>query len=446
MHISVFGTGYVGLVSGTCFSEIGNRVVCFDIDAEKINGLKKGAIPIYEPGLEELVKNNLAAGRLHFSNDIKEALRDAEILFLAVGTPPCPDGSADLKYIDAAARDIARNLDHNIIIATKSTVPVGTADRIREIITTHLKGAYKVDVVSNPEFLREGAAVKDFLNPERVIVGIDDQVLKAPFTMLYQSVTRSDRPLIFMGVRSAELTKYASNAFLATKISFANEMALLCEKTGGDIRQVTYGMGFDSRIGSRFLHAGIGYGGSCFPKDVRALRKTAADHGLAFSLIDEVENINDRQKLLPLAWLKENFRELSGKTIAVWGLSFKPRTNDIREAPALSIIPALLAEKAIVKAYDPKAMPEAQKVLSKEVIFCKDALEAAESADAVLILTEWDEFRSVDFAEVKQIMRGKCVFDGRNIYSPEMVGNFGLTYKCVGDGSSQTNRIKLSYE
>ena len=432
MKIVIFGTGYVGLVSGTCFSELGNQVTCFDIDQKKIDNLKQGILPIYEPGLGEMVESNAEAKRLHFTTDTREAMHDAEIAFLAVGTPQGPDGSANLDYIMAAAESIASNLTRDLIVATKSTVPVGTADKIREIFKAKASKKFKVDIVSNPEFLREGAAVKDFLNPERVIVGIDNPALQKVFTTLYSTTTRADRPLIFMDVRSAELTKYAANAFLATKISFINGIANLCEKVGADVNKVSYGMGWDSRIGSRFLHAGIGYGGSCFPKDVRALHTTAKEHGFDFKLLTEVEAINNYQKKLPLQFLSKIFPSLKGKTIAIWGLTFKPRTNDVRESPALSIIPDLIKAGARIQAFDPKGMNEAQELLPLETVFCHDALNAVKGADALLLLTEWDEFRTVDLAEIKQLMRGNYLFDGRNIYTASAVEAAGFTYQGVG--------------
>ncbi|HSX42278.1 MAG TPA: UDP-glucose/GDP-mannose dehydrogenase family protein [Candidatus Saccharimonadales bacterium] len=429
MRIAAFGTGYVGLVSGTCFAELGNHVIGYDIDEKKIAALKNGHIPIYEPGLEELVKSNVESGRLTFTTDIKAAIKDVKVIFLGVGTPSAPDGSADLQYLFAAADAIVKNVKHEVVVATKSTVPVGTADKLRAIFK---KTKVKIHVASNPEFLREGAAVKDFLNPERVIVGVDDDKLKPIFEQLYKGVARVERPLIFTSVRSAELAKYACNAFLATKISFINEIAALCEVVDADIHQIAYGMGLDTRIGSRFLHAGIGYGGSCFPKDVRALQHITRENGLTPGLLDAVDEINERQKGLLLRKLAHHLPKLKDKTIAVWGITFKPRTDDTRESPALTIIPKLLEAGARVQAYDPKGMSEARHQLPKETLFCAHAFDALKGADALLLLTEWDEFRTVDLNEVRGLMKGRILLDGRNIYNRQDATKAGLTYAGIG--------------
>lgn len=432
MQIAVFGVGYVGLVSGTCFAELGNHVVGYDIDAKKVKALHAGRIPIYEPGLEEMVAANIESKRLTFTTNIKTAIKGAEVIFLAVGTPSGSDGSADLSYLFQAAEAIAKELDHDVIVATKSTVPVGTADELRRIFKV---SKYHVEVASNPEFLREGAAVKDFLNAERVIVGLDNPKLQPTFQTLYKGIVRTERPLVFVSVRSAELTKYACNAFLATKISFINEMAFLAEKVGANIHEIARGMGTDSRIGSRFLHAGIGYGGSCFPKDVRALQHTSREEEITPVLLDAVEAINARQKLLLMRKLERFLPKLDGKKIAVWGLTFKPRTDDIREAPALIVINELLKAGAAVSVYDPKGMPEAKHQLDKAVKFNDSALEAAKGADAVMVLTEWDEFRTLDLKELRKVLRQPILLDGRNVYTPTEAAAAGLKYEGIGLGN-----------
>lgn len=429
MRISVFGSGYVGLVAGACFAELGNHVIAYDPDKQKIDQLKKGISPIYEPGIEDLITANSKAGRLVFTTDIKESLKDAEVVFLAVGTPSSSDGSANLEYLFAAAKDIVKHLDHDVVLATKSTVPVGTADQLREIFKA---AKFKVTVGSNPEFLREGAAVKDFMNPERVIVGLDDDKYVSVFQELYRGVVRTERPLVFMSVRSAELTKYASNSFLATKISFVNDISSLAELVGADIHQITYGMGLDTRIGSRFLQAGVGYGGSCFPKDVRALQFMFHDSGDRSHLLEAIETINQRQKELPIRKLKKHIEEVEDKTIAIWGLTFKPRTDDVREAASLTVIPALISQGAKVRAYDPKGVDNIKPQLPKTVSYFESAFEAAKGADALILLTEWDEFRTVDLAELKKTMKGDVLIDGRNVYTPAVAQKAGLRYEGVG--------------
>lgn len=430
MHVAVLGTGYVGLVDATCFAELGNHVTCIDIDTQKIEYLKKGIIPIYEPGLAEMVVSNHKAGRLTFTTDTAAGIQEAAIVFLAVGTPSAKDGSADLRYLFKAAEDVAKALTQPVVICTKSTVPVGTADKLRAIFKQHSK--YPVELTSNPEFLREGAAVKDFLNAERVVVGLDNDAYKPLFEELYRGIVRTKRPLIFMSVRSAELTKYACNAFLATKISFVNDIAMFAEQAGANIKEVTRGMGLDSRIGSRFLAAGIGYGGSCFPKDVRALQHMMRTHGHDTAVLDAVEQVNMRQKHLLVHRAEEALGTLSGKTIAIWGLTFKPRTDDMREAASLEIIPALIKAGAQVRAYDPKGMEEAEHLLPKEVTFTKSALEAAQGANALLLLTEWDEFRTIALKEVKTVMKGTTLLDGRNIFSPADAEAAGFSYRGIG--------------
>jgi UDPglucose 6-dehydrogenase len=434
MHIAVLGTGYVGLVSGTCFAELGNHVACIDVDAGKIDRLKAGEVPIYEPGLQELVQENTGAGRLRFTTDIVDGIKDAKIIFLAVGTPSASDGSADLSYLFQAARDIAKALTQSVVVVTKSTVPVGTADQLRDIFKA--EAGHVVHVASNPEFLREGAAIKDFLNAERVVVGVDEPELQPLFEELYRGVVRTDRPLVFTSVRSAELTKYACNAFLATKISFVNEMATLAEEVGANIKDITRGMGLDSRIGTRFLQAGIGYGGSCFPKDVRALRFTMAQAGMQPQLLDAVDGINERQKELLLKRVTAALGSLDDKTIAVWGLTFKPRTDDVRESAALSLVPKLVEAGARVQAFDPKGMDEARHHLPPETIFASSSLGAVKGADALLVLTEWDEFRNIELEEVAQAMRGTLLLDGRNIYTSAMTKKAGLDWHGVGISQS----------
>jgi UDPglucose 6-dehydrogenase len=431
MHIAILGTGYVGLVSGTCFAELGNTVTCYDIDSAKIEGLQAGKLPIYEPGLAELVSTNEAAGRLHFTTDLTATLAEAEVVFLAVGTPSAPDGSANLEYLFAAAESVAEHLDHTVVIATKSTVPVGTAQQLRNIFTE--KSKVVVEVASNPEFLREGAAVKDFLNAERVIVGLDNPAFRPVFERLYQGITRADRPLLFMSVKSAELTKYAANAFLATKISFVNDMAMLAEATGANIKEITRGMGFDSRIGSRYLSAGVGYGGSCFPKDVRALQHMMRTANLDPQLIAAVEQTNEFQKQRFFNLVTASLGTLKGKTIAVWGLTFKPRTDDVRESAALALIPRFQQAGATIQAYDPKGKLEAARQLGeKGITYTDSSLEAVKNADALLVLTEWDEFRTVDLNQIAHTMHGKDIFDGRNIYTKELATAAGLTWHGIG--------------
>lgn len=430
MRISVFGSGYVGLVAGTCFAELGNHVVCYDPDKKKTAMLKKGISPIYEPGLEDMIESNASAGRLEFTTDINESIKDAEVIFLAVGTPSAPDGSADLSYLFQAAQEIVDNLRHDVVVATKSTVPVGTADALRKIFKASKQ---KITVASNPEFLREGAAVKDFMNPERVIVGLDDHKHEKLFEKLYRGVVRTERPLVFMSVRSAELTKYACNAFLATKISFVNEIAHLAEHVGANIGQITHAMGLDSRIGSRFLAAGVGYGGSCFPKDVRALQHIYRDSIAEEStILQAVELINARHKSLPLVKLRRHMEDWKDKVIAVWGLTFKPRTDDVRESAALTVIPALVEEGAIVRAYDPKGVDNIRPQLPETVIYCQSAFEAVTGADALILLTEWDEFRTVDLAEILQLKRGSLLIDGRNVYKRDHAHEAGFIYEGIG--------------
>ncbi len=430
MKIGVIGTGYVGLVAAACFAENGNSVVGVDIDAAKIEGLLRGQIPIYEPGLAEIVVQNLAEGRLRFTTDIAAAVRESDVLFIAVGTPQDEDGSADLQYVLKVAEQIADAMNGPKIVVNKSTVPVGTAAKVRAAIqarTTHT-----VSVVSNPEFLKEGAAVDDFLKPDRVVIGTDDPKAEAVMRELYEPFVRTGKPILAMDNVSAELTKYASNAMLALRISFMNEVANLCDATGADVELVRRGMATDSRIGPAFLFPGLGYGGSCFPKDVKAIDHASREHGAPMEIVAAVERVNSRQKTMMLPRIESMLGGLGGRKIAVWGIAFKPKTDDIREAPALFIIEGLIAKGATVAAYDPKAMDHARSLLPKAVSLTKNAYAALEGADALLLATEWNEFREPDFAKMKSLMRRPLIFDGRNIYNPKTVKAMGFEYVGVG--------------
>lgn len=435
MKLAFIGTGYVGLVSGTCMAEIGHTVICADIDKKKIDKLRRGGIPIYEFGLEELVRENVRQKRLSFTTDVGKAIREADVVFSAVGTPPdAKTGQADLKYVFAAAEVFGKNLNGYKIFVNKSTVPVGTGDRVREAIAAVANGKHEFDVVSNPEFLREGAAVKDFLNPDRVVVGASSERAWTMMEKIYRPIARVGRPVMLTDVKSAEIIKYASNAFLATKISFINEIANFIEKAGGNVKEVARGMGFDSRIGSRFLYAGIGYGGSCFPKDVKALIHTGGEYAFDFSILRAVEASNEKQKLLPVTYLKKALKSLKGKKIALWGISFKPRTDDVREAPALSIIESLTAAGATVVVFDPVAMETGKMAIgkNKRVKYAKDQYEALRGADALVIVTEWDEFRTADYKEIGKCMKGNVIVDGRNILERDEAEAAGLVYYGVG--------------
>jgi UDPglucose 6-dehydrogenase len=442
MKISVIGTGYVGLVTGTCLAETGNDVICMDIDGRKIEMLNSGVVPIYEPGLEELIKRNVAHGRLGFTTDMPLAVKSSDIIFIAVGTPPGEDGSADLKYVLGAAGEIGKYLNGYKVVINKSTVPVGTADKVRAAVLGRTK--HKFDVVSNPEFLKEGAAIEDFMKPDRVVIGVDSPKAAALMQELYAPFVRTGRPVLVMDIRSAEMTKYASNAMLAVKISFINEMALICAGLGADIDNVRKGMGFDRRIGFEFLFPGVGYGGSCFPKDVKALVQTASANGVDAKVLQAVEEVNERQKSLLSRMILGHFaggtgkgaaggrKPLSGKTIAIWGLSFKPRTDDMREAPAVVIINNLLRAGAVVKAHDPIAMPEGRKIFKNRIQFMEDGYEALRGADALAVVTEWSEFRTPDFKKMKRLMKRPVIFDGRNIYNQEELRKLGYTYYGIG--------------
>jgi UDPglucose 6-dehydrogenase len=415
MKIAVVGTGYVGLVTGTCFAETGNTVTCIDIDKEKVKKLQGGKVTIYEPGLEQLFERNIKQQRLLFTTDLKEGIKDAKIIFLALPTPPGEDGSADLKYILKVADDLGELLTDYTVVVDKSTVPVGTADKVRARIA--VKAKVEFDVVSNPEFLREGVAVEDFMKPERVVIGTTSPKARKVMESLYAPFVRQGNPLVFMDERSAELTKYAANSFLATKITFMNEIANLCELLGADVDSVRKGVGTDSRIGKRFLFPGIGYGGSCFPKDVQALAKSSSDTNYDFKILKAVMSVNEDQKTKLIPRVKEFFKgNLKGKTIAMWGLSFKPHTDDIREAPALYNIDALLAEGVTIKAHDPEAMENVKKVIGDKIQYCPTPYEAADGADAIFIATEWPEFRTPDFDKLGTILKTKVIFDGRNLY------------------------------
>lgn len=436
MKIVVIGTGYVGLVTGTCFAEVGIDVVCIDVDHKKIENLQKGIMPIYEPGLEEMVIRNAEKGRLQFSTSLKDNLAGADVAFIAVGTPPGEDGSADLKYVIAVAKEIGANINDYIVVVTKSTVPVGTALKVREAVQSELTARGKdlsFDVASNPEFLKEGAAIEDFLKPDRIVVGVESKKAEDVMRKLYKPFLLNGHPIIFMDVPSAEMTKYAANAMLATKISFMNDIANLCEIMGADVNLVRKGIGSDPRIGNRFIYPGIGYGGSCFPKDVKALIKTAAENAYNMRILNAVEEVNNDQKSVLFNKINTHFNaDLTGKVFAVWGLSFKPKTDDMREAPSLVIIEKLLQMGAKVKAYDPVAMHEAKKDLGESIHYATDMNEALIDADALLIITEWPEFRTPNFEVMGRLMKNKLVFDGRNIYDLSEMKDNGFEYYCIG--------------
>ena len=432
MHIAMIGTGYVGLVSGACFAEFGMHVLCMDTDADKIAALRDGRIPIYEPGLEEMVKRNVAAGRLDFTTDMREAVEKSLVIFIAVGTPRHDDGSADLSAVEAVAREIGRHMNGYKVIVDKSTVPVGTGKWVGEVIRAHQERPAAFDVVSNPEFLREGAAIEDFLRPNRVVIGAESEQAKAIMRDLYRPLFLNETPMVFTSVESAEMIKYASNAFLATKISFINEIANLCEKVGADVHHVAKGMGLDGRISSKFLHPGPGFGGSCFPKDTSALVQLGRKLGVEMKVVGSAVEVNEAQKRRMVDKIEEAAGgELSGKTAAVLGLSFKPNTDDMREAPALVIVRGLLERGAGVRAFDPVAMPVARPLMP-DVAFCKDEYEAAEGADVLVLVTEWNQFRMLDMERIRSLMRAPVVADLRNIYEPEEMRRLGFTYTCVG--------------
>ncbi|TAE17658.1 MAG: UDP-glucose/GDP-mannose dehydrogenase family protein [Bacteroidetes bacterium] len=431
MKIAVIGTGYVGLVSGTCFAETGNYVTCVDIDQTKIDKLSSGTITIYEPGLEKLFAKNLKEGRLSFTTSLAEGIKDAKVVFLALPTPPGEDGSADLKYVLGVADDLGKLLTDYKVIVDKSTVPVGTADKVYAAIAKNYEGEF--DVVSNPEFLREGVAVDDFMKPDRVVVGTNSDKAKLIMSELYGPYVRQGNPVIYMDVRSAELTKYAANAFLATKITFMNEIAQMCERLGANVDQVRKGIGTDDRIGKRFLFAGIGYGGSCFPKDVKALYKSAKDVEYNFQILDAVMEVNELQKKHLVKHIFEYFKgDVAGKTFGLWGLAFKPNTDDIREAPALEIIDALVAAGASVKTFDPEAMPNVQKTIGDKVTYEENQYDAVKDADALIIATEWNEFRTPDFDKLDSLLKNKAIFDGRNLFDTDQMRHRHYHYISIG--------------
>lgn len=433
MKIAVVGTGYVGLVTGTCFAETGNAVVCIDIDQRKVEKLSKGEITIYEPGLEKIFLRNLKEERLSFTTDLEKGIEEAEIIFLALPTPPGEDGSADLKYILGVADHLGKILKDYKVIVDKSTVPVGTAEKVHAAIAQHYSGAF--DVVSNPEFLREGVAVDDFMKPDRVVIGTSSDRARKVMSDLYAPFVRSGNPVIFMDERSAELTKYAANSFLATKISFMNEIAQLCERLGADVDMVRKGIGSDDRIGKRFLFPGIGYGGSCFPKDVQALVKSSTEVNYDFKILNAVMDVNERQKNHLIPKIKSYFNNnLNGKRFALWGLAFKPNTDDIREAPALKMVDELLAEGAHISAYDPEAILNVKKMIGDKIAYADNMYEALENADALIIATEWNEFRTPDFLKIVKSLKNKAIFDGRNLFDVAAIRDLGFHYESVGRG------------
>ena len=439
MNIAIVGTGYVGLVSGTCFADTGANVTCVDVDSKKIEGLKNGEIPIFEPGLDELVAKNVKAGRLKFTTDLGSVINDVEIVFSAVGTPPDEDGSADLKYVLQVAKTIGENLNHYVVVVTKSTVPVGTAAKVRKTIEQELAkrgmSDLEFDVASNPEFLKEGNAIKDFMSPDRVVVGVESEHAKKVLSKLYKPFLLNNFRVIFMDIPSAEMTKYAANSMLATRISFMNDIANLCERVGADVNMVRAGIGADTRIGRKFLYAGCGYGGSCFPKDVKALIKTADQNGYSMEVLKAVERVNERQKSILYDKLVKSFgskEALKGKCIAMWGLSFKPETDDMRESTALVMIQLLLEAGCTIRAYDPVAMKECQRRIGDSIIYCNDLYDAVLEADALLLLTEWKEFRLPTWAVIRKAMKGNLVIDGRNIFDEEDLQENGFEYHCIG--------------
>ncbi len=431
MNITVIGSGYVGLITGACFAEYGLNVTCVDNDEKKIKQMKKGVVPFYEPGLEEIMQNNIKAGRLHFKSDMAEAVDSSLVVFIAVGTPPCGDGSADMKYVEGVAREIAKHIKSYKVIVTKSTVPVGTGDKIRGIISRHLKENVDFDVVSNPEFLREGAAIEDFMRPNRVVIGASSDYAVAIMKDLYRPLYLIETPVVITDVKTAELIKYASNAFLATKISFINEIANLCEGVGADVQVVAKAMGLDRRIGSKFLHAGPGYGGSCFPKDTLALLQIGNNNSVKLGVIEAAVKANNFQKEKAVKGIIKALGRVKGKTVCILGLSFKPNTNDLRDSPSIYIINKLLKAGAKVRAFDPVAVSDAREILSG-VTYSKDAYDAAKGSSAVIIVTEWNQFRNLDFNKMKNLVKDQYFFDLRNIYDPKKLTEMGFKYYSVG--------------
>jgi UDPglucose 6-dehydrogenase len=437
MKLAVVGTGYVGLVTGVCFAETGNNVVCVDIDKKKIDKLNNGEIPIYEPGLETIYERNVKQGRLHFTTDLESAIEEAKIIFLALPTPPGEDGAADLRYVLKVAEDLSQMIRDYKIIVDKSTVPVGTGERVHAVLAKNLDESL-FDVVSNPEFLREGVAVEDFMKPDRVVIGAESEKAQNIMHRLYEPFVRQGNPIIMMDIRSAEMTKYAANSYLATRISFMNEIANLCEKVHANVDMVRIGMGSDTRIGKRFLFPGVGYGGSCFPKDVQALVKTAVKHDYDFRILNSVMEVNDLQKAVLTQKVKKHFNnELEGKNIAIWGLAFKPETDDIREAPALTVIEGLLPTGANISAYDPEAISNVKEVFGDKINYSDDQYEVLIGADALLIITEWSAFRTPSFHAMRELMRTPVIFDGRNLYESEHVTKMGFQYESIGRPTSK---------
>jgi UDPglucose 6-dehydrogenase len=441
MRVTIFGSGYVGLVTGACLADAGNHVICVDVDAGKIERLNRGDVPIHEPGLDAIIKRNAEAGRLEFTTDAARGVEHGLFQLIAVGTPPDEDGSADLRYVLAAARTIGTHMNRYCVVITKSTVPVGTADKVRQELHATLAArgaAVEFDVVSNPEFLKEGAAIADFMKPDRVVIGTDNPRTTELMRALYEPFIRNHDRLIVMDIRSSELTKYAANAMLATKISFMNELANIAERLGADIEKVRVGIGSDPRIGYSFIYPGTGYGGSCFPKDVQALIRSSQEAGHKAQILGAVEEVNERQKEVLFHKMKRHFSELRGRTLALWGLAFKPNTDDMREAPSRAIIDMLFEAGARVRAYDPVAGQEARRIYGdrQDLALCKNAYEAADGADALAIVTEWQEFRSPDFERLKQLLQAPVIFDGRNLYDPGMARRFGFTYYAIGRGIS----------
>ncbi len=441
MKISIVGTGYVGLVSGTCFANVGINVTCIDIDDKKIEDLKKGIIPIYEPGLETMVLDNVEKGRLSFTTSLKDSLEQTDVVFIAVGTPPDEDGSADLKYVLEVARQIGKHMNHYMVIATKSTVPIGTAKKVKAAINDELEKRgvdIDFDVASNPEFLKEGNAIEDFLKPDRIVIGTESERAQKTMSRLYKPFLLNGHPIIFMDIPSSEMTKYAANSMLATKISFMNDMANLCEIVGADITSVRKGIGADARIGNKFIYAGAGYGGSCFPKDVKAIIKTADDNGYKLRLLQAVEDVNNDQKHILVKKITDQFgTQLDKYTFAMWGLSFKPKTDDMREAPSLVVIEELMKMGAKVKAYDPVAMEEGQRIIGDKIEYGKDQYEVLIDADALIVITEWPEFRIPNFKVLEKLLKNKIIFDGRNIYDPSEIVENGFSYYSIGRGPLQ---------
>ena len=436
MQVIIVGTGYVGLVTGTCFADVGINVTCVDIDKEKIENLKKGISPIYEPGLDDMIERNVKKGRLHFSTNLSETLNDADVVFIAVGTPPDEDGSADLKYVLSVASEVGSHMNKYMLVVTKSTVPVGTAKKVKNAVQTELdkrNSKLTFDVASNPEFLKEGAAIDDFMKPDRIVVGIESTKAEEIMSHLYKPFVMNGHPVIFMDIPSAEMTKYAANSMLATKISFMNDIANLCEIMGADVNMVRKGIGSDTRIGTKFIYPGIGYGGSCFPKDVKALIKTADENGYSMRVLKSVEDVNDDQKNVLFNKMKKYYNgDLKGKQIALWGLSFKPQTDDMREAPALVLIKSMLEAGCKIKAYDPVAMHESKRRIGDSIEYASDQYDAIKNADCLMIITEWTEFRMPDTKMMKELMKKPVVFDGRNIYNHKEMKAEGFDYFCIG--------------